>query len=130
MTRLVLDAAAAVEIFLGTTEGNRLAGQMPAGSTTYVPEHFYVEVAAALRRMELVGAVPVARVGVAYRRLRRLKATRAEVRPLLPPAWRLRHNLTIADALYVALARKLGATLVTGDQRLTRAPNLQIPVIN
>jgi predicted nucleic acid-binding protein len=32
-----------------------------------------------------------------------------QVRSLLPEAWTFRHNLTIGDALYVVLARHLGA---------------------
>lgn len=50
----------------------------------------------------------------------------ARVAPLLVEAWKLRHNLIVHDALYVALARQLDATLVTGDKRLARAPALKI----
>ena len=46
--------------------------------------------------------------------------------PLLVEAWKLRHNLIVHDALYVALARQLDATLITGDKRLARAPALKI----
>lgn len=41
--------------------------------------------------------------------------------PLLERAWALRGQLTAYDALYVALAEALGATLVTTDRRLARA---------
>lgn len=44
-------------------------------------------------------------------------------------AWALRHNLTPYDALYVVLARQLGATLVSTDERLKRAPNLGLQVL-
>jgi predicted nucleic acid-binding protein len=126
---IVLDASAAVEMFLGTPEGRRLSAKVPKQSTTHVPEHFYAEVAAALRRMELGGAITPDNAAKAYRRLLALTTHRAQVRPLLPAAWRLRHNLTIADALYVVLARSLGADLVTGDMRLAQAPKLGISVI-
>ena len=43
-------------------------------------------------------------------------------------AWRLRDNLSFYDALYVALAARLGVPLITGDRRLGRAPNLPCPV--
>jgi predicted nucleic acid-binding protein len=127
---VVLDAAAAVEVFLGTPEGRRPSAKIPKASTSHVPEHFYVEVAAVLRRMELGGAISADNAGKAYRRLLALTAIRAQVRPLLPGAWALRHSLTVADAIYVVLARKLGATLVTADKRLGRAPNLGISVIS
>ena len=37
--------------------------------------------------------------------------------------------MTVADALYVALAEHLGATLVTADIRLAGAPSLGVPTI-
>ncbi len=37
----------------------------------------------------------------------------------------LRDNLTIYDAAYVALAEAMSATLLTGDQKLARAPGPQ-----
>lgn len=51
-----------------------------------------------------------------------LPARRAPHRPLLPRCWELRNNLTIYDAAYVALAEAMSATLLTGDQKLARAP--------
>jgi hypothetical protein len=45
------------------------------------------------------------------------------VATLLPEAWSLRHNLTVADALYVVLARHLDAVLVTADRRLASSPD-------
>ena len=42
--------------------------------------------------------------------------------PLLPRVWELRENFTAYDAAYVALAEAVGATLVTCDARLGRAP--------
>jgi predicted nucleic acid-binding protein len=37
---------------------------------------------------------------------------------LLQQIWQLRHNLSAYDAAYVALAEKLGATLVTRDAKI------------
>jgi predicted nucleic acid-binding protein len=44
--------------------------------------------------------------------------------PLLPRIWELRGNLTVYDAVYVALAEALDLPLVTADARLSRAPRL------
>lgn len=41
--------------------------------------------------------------------------------PLLNRAWELRHNLTVYDAAYVALAERLDGVLVTCDGRLANA---------
>jgi len=127
---VVLDASAAVEMALLTTDGARLAGHLPRGSAAYVPEPFYVETAAALRRMELTGAIGSDRALHAVRRVLALRTHRAQVRPLVTEAWTLRHNLTVADAVYVVLARRLGAVLVTADQRVAGAPKLGIQIIN
>jgi predicted nucleic acid-binding protein len=49
--------------------------------------------------------------------------------PLLAEAWTLRANVTAADALYVVLARILRCPLVTADRKLSRAPNLGVPML-
>jgi predicted nucleic acid-binding protein len=41
---------------------------------------------------------------------------------LMSRAWQMRHNLTIYDAMYAALAELLDATLLTRDRRLAAAP--------
>lgn len=47
---------------------------------------------------------------------------------LVPAAWRYRHSLTAADALYVALAAQLGASVLTDDQSLANSPALPPPL--
>ena len=42
--------------------------------------------------------------------------------------WELRDNLTAYDASYVALAESLDTILLTGDERLARAPGIQCEV--
>ena len=55
---------------------------------------------------------------------------RVQLRPILMDAWTKRHNLTIADALYVVIAEHLHATLVTTDLNLAHAPTLTVPTIH
>jgi predicted nucleic acid-binding protein len=45
--------------------------------------------------------------------------------PLLDRVWALRHNLSANDAVYVALAEVLDASLVTSDRRLAHAPGMK-----
>jgi predicted nucleic acid-binding protein len=61
--------------------------------------------------------------------LARAPFVRYSLQPLLMAAWDLRHNLSLRDALYVTLARRLGARLITADARLAKAPSLRIAVI-
>ena len=129
MTRLVLDASAGVELLLNTTRARSLAAQFPSSAQWWVPEHYFVEVAAALRRAALNGAATAARVDEAFVMLERSVFRRAEVRPLLADAWKRRLSMTIGDALYVVLAQHLDAALVTADERLARAPSLGVPTI-
>jgi predicted nucleic acid-binding protein len=46
----------------------------------------------------------------------------------LAAQWELRTNLSAYDALYVALAERLDAPLLTADARLARAPGPRCPV--
>jgi predicted nucleic acid-binding protein len=47
---------------------------------------------------------------------------------LLRRAWELRQNLTAYDAVYVALAESLGASFLTCDGRIARAPRTGVTV--
>lgn len=121
MTPLVIDASAGVELVLNTSIGRRLGARI-SGLDPWVPDLFYTEVGGVLRRMELAGTITVTRANLAIDRLLALRARRVDVKPLIRDVWALRHNITIADAVYVILARHLAAGLVTGDRRLARAP--------
>ena len=94
-----------------------------------VPAHFDAEVLSALGRLARAGRLPEESVDPLLRELVRAPFTRFALQPLLTQAWELRHNLALRDALYVSLARQLGAQLVTADGRLALAPTLGVPVI-
>ena len=49
-------------------------------------------------------------------------------RGLLERAWELRGNVRVWDAVYVALAEALGATLLTLDRRVAQVPGLACPI--
>lgn len=129
MVRLVIDASAGVELLLDTARGRGIEQRLPHSAEWWVPEHYYVEVAGTLRRAELRDTIPTARIEQAMRRLHTSAIRRAQIAPLVHEAWGRRAALTIADALYVVLARHLDATLVTADERLARAPALGVPTI-
>jgi predicted nucleic acid-binding protein len=122
VTLVVIDASACVEIVCNTRRGRALARLLPAGAEGWVPEHFYAEVLAVLRRQLLGQKLSESQATVAVGRLDGWHLRHASVAPLVPAAWSYRHNLTAADALYVALAEQLGASLLTDDHRLAQAP--------
>lgn len=127
--RLVFDASAGVEFLGRSFAGRRLAQEMASPDTTvWTVEHFYVEVAKVVRRDVLDGSLTEAKAAERIARLAGWQLHVARVAPLLVDAWQLRHNVTVHDALYVVLARQLGATLITGDRKLAKAPGLGVEV--
>lgn len=114
---------------LWTDEGSHLAGHVADPDEVAVPDHFHLECAAALRRMELRGELTVDDAQAALDQLLALRVRRVDTAPLLREAWSMRHNITMADALYVVLARRLDVALVTGDVRLAQAPGLGVDVL-
>ena len=129
MTAYVLDASAGADLLLDTQVGRDLIERLEHGAQWWVPEHYFVEVASVLRRAELSGAISPATASSALRSLASAPLRRVQIRPLLHEAWAQRGQLTMYDALYVALAVHLDATLVTRDRRLARSPGLRVPVI-
>lgn len=124
MTAVVVDASAGVEILAKTPRGIRLARLIPPGVARDVPDHFVVEAAGVLRRWELAGRLTADQATAALRRLVRWRGNHYPLTPLLHDAWAFRNNLVVADALYVVLAVRLGAPLLTDDQKLANAPTL------
>ena len=53
MTPIVLGGSAGVELALQTPIGRRLHVKLPVGAVSWVPEHYFVEAVAVLRRLEL-----------------------------------------------------------------------------
>ena len=120
---MVLDASAVVELLLSTPRGTAIAARIRAhGTTLHVPHVVELEVASAMRVLERRRAVSAVDAATALVDLLGLHVTRYPHYPLLSRIWQLRGNLTPYDAVYVALAEHLGATLATCDRRLAKAP--------
>lgn len=124
---IVLDASAAVELFLGRPAGRQVAHAL-RGAVVAGPAHLDAEVLSALGRLARAGELAEERVGVGLAQLARAPIRRFPLPPLLAEAWARRANLALRDALYVTLAARLGATLLTADRRLAAAPDLGIAV--
>lgn len=127
MAVVVVEASAAVELLLGTI-GGRQAGRFLLGHTAAAPAHLDAEVLSALGRLVRDGSVEETTVEPRLQELARAPISRFALAPLLGDAWGLRHNLALRDALYVTLARRLGATLLTADGRLSRSPRLGVAI--
>ena len=120
---IVLDASAAIELLRRSEIGRHVANLLARDDEdVHVPHLLDVEVAQGLRRLVRIGEVRPARAGEAIEDLANLAAIRHAHEGLLPRVWALRDNLTSSDAVYVALAEALDATLVTLDAGLAHAP--------
>lgn len=119
---IVLDASAAIEWLLVRDGAAAVATHLSDPEVAvHAPSILGVEVTAALRGLVLGGHASAERASIALADLRASDIALHDPTPLLPRTWELRDNLTPYDAVYVALAEVLGATLVTADGRIGRA---------
>lgn len=126
---IVLDASVVVEWLVGGERSRAVEPWLEAhDAEMHAPGLVDIEVAQAIRRGVLVGAVGHSRGTAASEILAELPIERHGSTRLLPRIWALRENLTAYDATYVALAEALGCPLVTLDERIAAAPGLRTPV--
>jgi predicted nucleic acid-binding protein len=124
---LVVDASIVVDL-IGRFQPQPIEALLWAEDTVLAaPELLDVEVLQALRRLDQDGAIPPSRMQL-VELLQALRIRRFRHHSLLDGIWSLRKNLTAYDAAYVALARLLGGTLVTRDEKLAGAPGLDVRV--
>lgn len=128
MTDVVLDASAAAIALVETTARGRTVRERLDGVAVHAPHLVDAEVGSVLRRRVSSGAIPARQAARALQVLASLVTDRYPHEPLAVVAWSLRHNLTYYDALYAALAARLGHPLLTADARLARAPGLPCAV--
>lgn len=122
---IVLDASAIVELLLSTEAGRVVAERIADPELgLHVPHLVDLEVAQALRRFERDGDIGARDAAAALDEFRALDLQRCAHEPLLSRVWALRQNVTAYDAVYLALAEVLDATLLTCDVRLSRAPGV------
>ena len=120
---IVLDASAALEVLLRTPAASALEARLfDAAESLHAPHLIDVEVAQVLRRFCRSGHLLPERCREALTDFADFPLTRYPHDFLLSRVWELRMNLTAYDAVYIALAEALGATLLTRDRRLASAP--------
>ena len=129
---IVADASALLVALADDGPDGALARNLLRGDRLIAPELIDLEIASALRGREQAGKVGQARAVVALESLRFLPIQRVSHVPLVDRCWELRKNLTIYDAVYVALAEVTGARLITADARLGRStgPRCAIEVLS
>lgn len=120
---IVVDASAVIDVLLRTPAGKAAERWMfDPTETLHTPYLLDVEAAQVIRRYAANGMIDADRGRAALDDLVDLPVHRYPHAVLLPRVWELRDNMTAYDAVYVALAEALDATLLTGDKRLAVAP--------
>jgi predicted nucleic acid-binding protein len=128
VTDVVVDASIAARALLEVTPDARELRRRLGRATTHAPHLIDAEVGSVMRKRAATGDVKPDIAAGALHLLDSLVVERYPHGPLSAHAWSLRHNLTYYDALYVALAARLGIALLTADARLARAPGLTCAV--
>jgi predicted nucleic acid-binding protein len=124
---VVVDASVVVEYLVAlrfTRQARRFfAGLLDPDDALelWAPDLLYPEVVSALRKLVARRFLDAPAGERATEQLTRLPIMATGTAALMAEAWRLRGTLTPYDACYVALAHRLGAPLLTADERLARA---------
>ena len=116
---IVADASALFQVLGG--DERIVARMFDRAEPICAPYLLDAEIASILRRHVLARTLAVSRARSMLSDYLDIAVTRWPHTLLLPRAFALRDTMTAYDALYVALAELLDATLVTRDARLARA---------
>lgn len=128
MPVVVVDASALVALFVDQGETGTWVADELRGHTIAAPHLVMFETANVIRRHL---AAKLITLGAARHADRFLRSFNIELWPfeaLSERAWELRANLTTYDASYVALAEKLGGSVVTLDRRIAAVKRLRCPI--
>ena len=127
---IVVDASALLEVLLRTPAAEAVETSLFARprQTLHTPHLLDVEVTHALRRYAAAGDIDRERGRAALTDLADFPVRRYPHTILLPRVWELRSNFTAYDAVYVALAEALDASLLTRDHRLAAAAKRHVGV--
>ncbi len=114
----MVDAATVVDLICDLPAADPFRQRLAAADAVAVPAHLDAEVLSALGRLKRAGRLMHEAERVEA--LSTFGASRWPLQALLPFAWALTDRIAVRDALYVALAASLDATLITSDGRLRR----------
>lgn len=118
---LVVDASVLIEVVTSSAGSEAIRARLDKDPDHAAPHVIDVEVFGAIRGHFLRGLLDRTAAEQAVTDLRDWAGERHSHRSLLERAWDLRNNVRGWDAMYVALAEALDATLLTTDAKLASA---------
>ncbi|OBF85835.1 twitching motility protein PilT [Mycobacterium sp. 852002-51163_SCH5372311] len=127
-SRLVCDASAVVTALLDSGPTGTWMATRFVGTALFAPALMPFECSNIIRRLETSGLISADYAAQAHVDLLELAIELWPYEALAARIWQLRANLTSYDAAYVALAETIGASLVTLDRRIRRAPGVSCTV--
>jgi predicted nucleic acid-binding protein len=121
---IVADASVVVDLLLGpgSEAGDLLSDHLAAGDVVCAPHLVDAEVGQVLRRLAARGVVTDDEARSMLDILDALPIERYPHTGLMLRAFAMRGNVTVYDALYLALAEAIERPLLTGDGRLAQVP--------
>jgi predicted nucleic acid-binding protein len=125
---LVVDASCLYEVVADGASAEAVRERLATDQDQAAPHIIDAEVLGVIRRDLMLGRLDRTGAGQAVEDLRDWPAERFGHQLLLDRAWDLRDRVRTWDALYVALAEVLGATLLTLDERLGSVQGLDCRV--
>lgn len=126
---LVIDGSALVALLGDSGPAGDWVAALTLGAVVAAPELALFEAANIFRRQVLSGIIDQTGATLAHADLIALPLQLWPYAPLAERAWELRHNLTIYDGSYVALAELLETSVITLDAKLANAQGPRCPII-
>jgi predicted nucleic acid-binding protein len=118
---IVVDASVTTSALIYADDRGRRARTILGRDTEWaVPQHWMVEVFAAVRGLTIGRKISQEQGGRALGRLQLFGVDEVPIHELLLRMWELRDAVSAYDAPYVALAESREITLVTSDSRLAK----------
>ncbi len=117
----VIDTSAVIDFLVGGEAADEVEALLVREGSGAAPDLLVFEVLAVVRRHVQGGIISNERATAVIDDLGDLAIDLYPTLPLRQRAWELRENLTAADALFIALAERLGEPLATKDRALASA---------
>lgn len=118
---VVVDASVLVALTSDAGPAGRWAERFLGHDSLIAPDLALVEATNIVRRLELAGKLERLEAAEAAATLTDIDLELLPFAPFAERVWELRANLTSFDALYVAIAERLGIGLATLDRKLARS---------
>ncbi len=126
---IVVDASLVVELFLRGPLATPIKEAMETHDGELIAPHLLdLEVLSAFRGLAASQGIDIHRSGEILSELAALPAERYSHTNLIKRIWELRHNFTVYDATYIALAEATDSILFTCDAKLRRGHRARVRV--